>query len=185
MCSDRFWPEADIAAKAQNMTRWWKSPLGIAALLVASAVLAFFGPLDYALKYLHFSALTKERLMQETHTYIRDRAGGDQMACLYVVQCDGDRARLELVQEIDSWDFDAAKNRIWRRRFSNYCTGRTTNLALHLIPHEGHEPQIDALAHARWSFFNDRFIPLRGRFQSGAFTDQPWERCTPEAAIVR
>src|SRR5215475_11988772 len=180
------------------MMAWWKWPLRFAlaaALAIAWEaavwVIAFpfgrfyDGPLEYALKYLQFSALSKERLISQAEAYIRGVACGDQMACLYVVACDGEHARLELVSDIAGWDFRAAKDRIWRRRFSNYCPGRTTNFGLHLIPRAGHEPEIEAISHARWSFFNDRFIPERGRFQSGSFSDQPWEQCTPERAIVR
>jgi hypothetical protein len=177
------------------MMAWWKLPLGfalVAALALGSVLVpvlaiafVFFGPVDYAQRYLHFSALSKERLIQEAKVYIRDRAGGDQMACLYVVECDGENARLELVSDISGWDFQAAKDRIWRRRFSNYCPGRTTNFGLHLIPRAGHMPEMDDTSHARWSFFNDRFIPQASNFQSGSFSDQPWEQCTPERAIVR
>jgi hypothetical protein len=168
------------------MMAWWKWLLRFALVAALAIAFVFFGPLEYALKYLHFSALSKERLIRETKVYIRDRAGGDQMACLYVVECDGEHARLELVSDIVGWNFRAAKDRIWRRRFSwNYCPGRTTNFGLHLIPRAGHEPEIEATSHARWSFFNDRFIPQWGRFQSGSFSDQPWERCTPERVIVR
>ena len=177
---------------------WWRWPLRLARVaaraiaFVAALAIAFvfFEPVDYALKYLHFSELSKERLIDQAKVYIRDRAGGDQMACLYVVECDGEHARLELVSDIVGWDFQAAKDRIWRRRFSNYCPGRTTNFGLNLIPRAGisHAPWASfnaAIAHARWSFVNDRFIPERGRFQSGSFSDQPWESCTPDRAIVR
>jgi hypothetical protein len=164
---------------------WWKSLLRFALVAALAIAFVFFGPLEYALKYLHFSALSKERLIRETNVYIRDIAGGDQMACLYVVECDGENARLELVSDIVGWDFRAAKDRIWRRRFSNYCPGRTTNFGLHLIPRAGDKPEIDRRSHARWSFFDDRFIPQWDRFQDGSFSDQPWEQCTPERTIVR
>jgi hypothetical protein len=172
------------------MMAWWKWPLRFVLVAALAIAFVFFEPVDYALKYLHFSALSKERLIHQAKAYIRDRAGGDQVACLYVVECDGEHARLELVSDIISWDFRAAKDRIWRRRFSNYCPGRTTNFGLNIIPRAGisHAPWSSfnpAIAHARWSFVNDRFIPERGRFQSGSFSDQPWESCTPDRAIVR
>src|SRR5215467_7895082 len=174
----------------RRMMAWWKWPLRFALVAALAIAFVFFEPVDYALKYLHFSELSKERLIDQAKVYIRDRAGGNQMACLYVVECDGEHARLELVSDIVGWDFRAAKDRIWRRRFSNYCPGRTTNFGLNLIPRAGisHTPWASfnaAIAHARWSFVNDRFIPERGRFQSGSFSDQPWESCTPDRAIVR
>jgi hypothetical protein len=70
------------------------------AIVAALAIALDEGPLQYALKYLHFSALSKETLIRETEAYIRGVAGGDQMACLYVVACDGEDARLELVSDI-------------------------------------------------------------------------------------
>jgi hypothetical protein len=185
------------------MMAWWKWPLRfalVAALAIAWEaavwVIAFpfgpfyDGPLEYALKYLQFSALSKERLISQAEAYIRGVAGGDQMACLYVVACDGEHARLELVSDIAGWDLQAAKDRIWRRRFSisNYCPGRTTNFGLHLIPQAGPagRQEIDRRAHARWSFLDDGFIAQWSKFGGGgSFTDQPWEQCTPERAIVR
>jgi len=121
------------------MMAWWKWPLrfalvaALAIALDAAQPIAFpfgpfyDGPLEYALKYLNFSTLSKERLIRETEVYIRDIAGGDQMACLYVVECDGEHARLKLVSDIVGWDLRAAKDRIWRRRFSN------------LLPWKNHE----------------------------------------------
>jgi hypothetical protein len=119
------------------MMAWWKWPLRFAivaaALAIALDVLVlvtprssrpfeYEGPLQYTLKYLNFSALSKETLIRETEAYIRGVAGGDQMACLYVVACDGEHARLELVSDIAGWDLQAAKDRIWRRRFFHGST---------------------------------------------------------------
>lgn len=158
----------------------------IAVAVVLVFAFAFLGPLDAGLRYYHFSTLSKDEVVIQAGRYIQDRAGGNQMACLYEVRCDGGRARLEMVRDLATWDFEQTKATIWERRFDgSFCTGRTTNLALHLIPTEGHEAQMDALSHARWAFGLDRFIPRSGRFQSGAFTDQPWERCTAADAVIR
>lgn len=161
----------------------WRTVGGIALLLFA---FVFLGPLDLGLRYYHFSTLSKAELVDQDERYIQDRAGGHQVACLYVVRCDGSRARLEMVRNLEAWDLEQTKATILHRRFDgSFCTGRTTNLALHLVPIDGHEPQMDARSHARWAFRLDRFIPLRGRFQSGAFTDQPWVQCTRDDAVVR
>lgn len=188
---------------------WWKSPprstVRLQLVIALAIAFVFFGPLENALKYLHFSTLSKERLIREAKVYIRDRvlvrcanaaqpnqcrasspADGDQMACLYVVACDGEHAHLELVSDIVGWDFRAAKDKIWRRRFSNYCPGRTTNFGLHLIPRAGYERLSEAESHAIWSFVDDRFIPQWNRFEGASFSqDRPWEQCTPGRAIVR
>lgn len=190
--------------RREVLTAWWKWPIRfalVAALTVALAIVIevvlvftlpfgpfYDGPLDYALKYLQFLTLSKEHLIRQAEVYIRDVAGGDQIACLYVVACDGEHARLELVSDIVGWDLRAAKYRIWRRRFSNYCPGRTTSFGLHLIPRAdpAGRKEIDRTSHARWSFLEDGFTPQWTHFQGGgSFTDQPWEQCTPERAIVR
>jgi hypothetical protein len=161
----------------------WRT-LGIGIVLLFAML--FLGPLDTATRYYDFSTLSKAEIIDQAHKYILDRAGGKQMACVYVVRCDNNRARLEMVTDLNAWDLEATKATIFHRRLNgDYCSGRTTNIALHLVPLEGREPQIEAAAHARWSFFNDRFVPQLGRFQSGSFSDQPWERCTPERAVIR
>ncbi|MGE0530536.1 MAG: hypothetical protein AB7G40_02365 [Hyphomonadaceae bacterium] len=157
-----------------------------AHVIVLAIVFVFFGPLDASLRYYRFSTLSKDEVVIQAERYIQDRAGGHQMACVYAVRCDSNRARLEMVRDLAAWDFQETKATIWQRRFdSSFCAGRTTNLALHLVPMDGYEAQNDVLSHARWDFFLDRFIPRRGRFQSGAFTDQPWERCTAANAVIR
>ena len=151
-----------------------------AALILAAM---FLGPLDNAITYVHFRTLTKAKLEHGARSYIRDGLDRHQMACLYVVACDGETARLELVQDPDAWDLKAAKQTIWRRRFQDFCPGRTTNIGLRLIPMEDARPLPESNALARWSFFNDRFIPRQSRFQTGAFSDAPWEDCTAEKAL--
>lgn len=167
------------------MKRWLKSPLGIGIVVTTVAIVAvFFGPLDYAQRYLHFSNLTKDRVVQGAEDYIQSRVPGSQMACLYVVQCDDEGARLEIVTNIESWDFNAAKRTIWERRFGDYCAGQTANLAIHLVPHEDSEAISRSTARAVWSFFNDRFIPVQTRFGPSAFSERTWEPCTAEFAIA-
>jgi hypothetical protein len=168
------------------MVRKLKSPFGVVGIVgILAGAFVFLGPLDYLLRYIHFSTLTKSHLLKEAQTYIVERAGGDQMACVYEVSCDDEGASLQLISDVESWDIEAAKKEIWRRRFSKYCAGYTANFALELIPAEGHKAEPESTALARWSFLNDRFIPKLGRFQSGSFSDRPWELCTPGKAIVR
>ena len=158
----------------------WRTWAALGLLLL----FAFAGPLDALTRYWNFSTLTKQELIAGVSNYARDRVippGYTGPICLYEVDCTGDRARLRLVENIDTWDFEAAKTRIWNRRFSDVCPGRTANFGLHLAGWGESDP----LALARWSFFNDRFIPQRSRFQSGAFSEEPWQRCPPEFAVPR
>ncbi len=155
--------------------------LGVAAIILA---FLFAGPLDYGLRYAHYKTLTKQELVSGARIYIQNRTNGRQLACLYAVACDGDEARLVLIDDPVAWNFDESKQSIWRRRFEDFCPGRTTNFGLQLVPIEEAEPAGRGTALARWSFFNDRFIPNNSRVvQSGSFSDQPWEECTPEKAL--
>ena len=167
--------------KRRRRTLLWPA----AALLLVSLVLAFCGPLDSAVRLYNFSALTHDELVREARVYVDQRADGRQAACLYVVRCDGGRARLGLVPALTAPELEAAKGDIWHRRTSGFCPGRTTNIGLQLIPETAGKPQIESISLARWSFFNDRFIPRSGRFQSGSFSDEPWEPCTLERALIR
>jgi hypothetical protein len=89
------------------MMSWWKWPLRFAIVAAALAIaldalvlvtggflipFKYEGPLQYALKFLNFWTLSKERLIDGAKGYIRVVAGDDQMACLYVVACDGEHA---------------------------------------------------------------------------------------------
>ena len=69
----------------------------VGAVLIISGL--FLGPFDYATRYIHFRILTKDKLVSGARTYIQDRVDGRQMACLYAVACDGEKARLELVED--------------------------------------------------------------------------------------
>lgn len=172
------------ASKASRRISWGSVLRKAGLFAVLAFVLAFCGPMETAQRFISFQTLSKHKLLEEARIYIDDRAGGEQMACLYAVSCEGGRARLSAVSNLAEWDLEATQEEIWSRRFSDYCPGRTANLALHLIPMEGAEEQMRALSHARWSFMHDRFIPISGRFQSGSFSEEPWERCTPENAIA-
>lgn len=167
------------------MKRGRRTLLWLAAALLVSLVLTFCGPLDSTVRLYNFSALTHDKLVREARVYVDQRADGQQAACLYVVRCDEGRARLELVPALTAPELAAVKGDIWHRRTSGFCPGRTTNIGLQLIPETTGEPQIESISLARWSFFNDRFIPRSGRFQSGSFSDEPWEPCTRERALIR
>ena len=155
------------------------------AMAVVTGVVVFCGPFDVALRLLNFFTLTKEEVLRGARIYVDERTDGRQAACLYIVSCDDGPARLTLVSNLTPEIMREAKGDIWHRRSSGFCRGRTTNIGLELIPEVGGEPQGGSNGLARWSFFNDRFIPRSGRFQSGSFSDKPWEPCTFEKALIR
>lgn len=155
------------------------------AFVVAAGLFVFAGPLDIATRLLNFSTLTKEEVVSDAQTYLDQRGDQAQAACLYVVTCDEGRARLTLVPDLTDGIVKQLRKDAWHRRTSGFCPGRTTNIGLELIPEDGGEPLGSSQGLARWSFFNDRFIPRSGRFQSGSFSNEPWEPCTLERALIR
>jgi len=156
--------------------------LSLAFVAVAMALFFASGP---ALSLLHFRQLSKQKVIAEANNYIERHSESRRIACLYVVSCEGGRARLAIVPDVNGWDIGQTKARIWRRRFSDHCAGATANIGLQLAPEPGGSDVGDSMDQARWSFFNDRFVPLRSRASHGAFSEEPWERCTEARAVLR
>jgi hypothetical protein len=164
---------------------WVKRVFGWRTWLVLCllALFAFAGPLDAIVRYWNFTTLTKAHVVEEARAYARERLSSPvTYICIYEVDCSGEAAVLRLVENIDTWDFEAAKTRIWDRRFNNTCSGRTSNFGLHIL---AGADEIDSKTHARWFFFGNRFYPKHTRFGGGAFSEEPWERCTSERATIR
>jgi hypothetical protein len=94
---------------------------------------------------------------------------------------------MELVKSVDDWDLEAAKSLTWARRFEGKCPGRTANFGLELIskkPDDG--VKLSKRKRAVWSFFNDRFVPVQGRFHGPhAFSETAAEPCTGEFDITK
>ena len=140
---------------------------------------------EYGNRYASWAGLSRADLIDKTYSYMERYDVSGHSACLYVVACtEDDTAFLSIVPNIDDLDIAALKKRIWSRRFDATCTGRTANIGLHLIPTTTDTvPRFDSVTHARWSFYHDRFLPWHGRFQSGAFSLEAWQRCTAEFAL--
>ncbi|HBH89034.1 hypothetical protein [Ponticaulis sp.] len=160
----------------------------LACLIPALAILVLWGT-GYSSRALNWWSLSKSEIIDGARAY-RDRYDNpveprlsNAYACLYAVSCDGERARLVPVTDPENWDFEATRSTIWNRRFSDVCPGRTANFGLHWIDASGADIP-DHLENAYWSFHNDRFVMRLGRFNSGSFSEEPWQRCTPETAIL-
>ncbi|MCZ4297113.1 hypothetical protein [Henriciella marina] len=159
-----------------------KAILWTVIIIVASISIVF--AIDYAGRYRSWQSLSGAKLSREISRYIDRYDVPAAHACLYAVDCSTGRARLALLGTLDDDTISEAKSRVWDRRFNpGFCDGRTTNFGLQLLGKDNAEPLADFNAHARWSFANDRFIQRWSRFQSGAFSEEPWERCTPEKAL--
>lgn len=177
---------------------------------IALAVIAFFALItmygyadSYGSRYTSWRALSSEHVFDAAQQYVEreyintkhyiskfqynnfetDNVSNVTAVCVYAVTCDDDRARLALISDLDQFDFDALKRRIWARRFEGTCQGQTANLGLHVLRSEDSvEQQYDF---AVWTFYGDGFIPRQvlGRFFfSGAFSERPWERCSLDRA---
>lgn len=72
--------------------------------MIAGSITAY----DYLSRYDSWAKLSKAKLVESANWYISNRAPGND-ACLYAVTCDKGTARLELVKDMDSWDFEAAR----------------------------------------------------------------------------
>jgi len=153
--------------------------------IIATIPLLFVGMFayDYFSRFVSWRNLSSELLNEKTSWYLDNRAldqGSISGVCLYIVACEDDRARLVIVEDIESIDFKLLRDRIWDRRFNGVCEGRTSNLGLHIIRNSAATEPND---YAIWSFYNNRFIPRHGRFSAGAFSEEPWERCSIKKSI--
>ena len=157
--------------------RIWHVVAGVLVLAVGSCQ-----AYDYGSRYQSWANLSKAELIESARWYVRERAPG-QKVCLYAVTCDKGRARLVLVKDVNAWDFEAARQLAWDRRFKDYCPGYTANFALEVA--EG-GPEISwGSSKAVWSFYLDRFTPRMGRFHGPyAFSEEEAEPCTAEHAIA-
>lgn len=173
---------ADLNVKSPRwrLRRWiWIS----LAILFPILALSSYDPLA---RYLSWKTMSKAELIEEAEAYLQNYTYGGQ-ACLYAVDCQSGRAVLVLVKDIEAWDIEETKDLVWRRRFSEFCPGQTANFGLHVITTPESEqitPMVESNRWARWSFYNDRFLPRYGRFQGGAFSEGGWEPCSAENTLV-
>lgn len=135
---------------------------------------------DYGSRYASWAGLEKPKVVAAAQWYVRERAPGKKV-CLYRVTCDKGRARLVLVKDLATWDFEATRQLVWDRKFGSGCPGYTANLALEVAPGGTVPPQ--GMERAVWSFYLDRFRPWQTH-EFSAFSEKSAEPCTPEYAIA-
>ena len=153
---------------------WW-GLLAVIGLLYACLV-----GIDQGSRYLSWRNLSKEELVASANWYVDHRAPGNRF-CLYAVTCENGRAQLTLVKDLNVWDLNAAKQRVWDRRFSGTCQGRTANFALQALP-DGHDLW-PGNKRAVWSFHNDRFVPRMTKWEGHAFSEIEPEACSEPFVI--
>lgn len=160
--------------------------LGIPASLLCLVILIY--AIDLSIRFKNFKQLDKDDLVEGAEAYITTRlpvSQGTYGACLYVVDCGDENAKLRSVENFDALNFEALKGDIWKRRVnSTYCQGRATNIGIAAIPLS---PDAEELRNGRklavWSFYNDRFIPSQTHFHGYAFGFD-FAPCTPDKLIV-
>lgn len=157
--------------------RWWHFFIVLPALLFVG-----LGIWDQLSRYLSWRNLTKDEIAESANWYIENRTSGGR-ACLYAVVCENDRARLELVKDLERWDLDAAKSLVWDRKFGDRCPGRTANFALEMV--QSGDGSLSGSDRAVWSFYNDRFVPIQRRYDGSSFSETDAEPCTEEFVITK
>lgn len=149
-------------------------------------VLAMFFPThDYYKHYASWKNLSKAKIVKKANFYIDNRAR-EYEACFYAVTCETGRPALNLITSLDNWDLARTKKLTWDRRFKETCPGRTANFGLELIPRtKDQKATYPSREYAVWSFYNDRFIPQKGRFHGPFhFSEVEHEPCTARHVIT-
>ena len=163
--------------KGRYRIRVWHVVAGLLLLAVGSCQ-----AYDYGSRYRSWAGLSKAKLVDSAHWYVRERAPG-QKVCLYAVTCEQGRARLALVKDVNAWDFETARQLAWDRRFKDHCPGYTANFALQVA--DGGPDIVEGRKQAVWSFYLDRFTPRWGRLHGPhAFSEKEAEPCTAEHAVA-
>jgi len=119
-----------------------------------------------------------------------DRPASIDGVCLYAVECSSGYARMQRVEDLDSFDFDNLRDTIWERKFEGVCQGQTANLAIRIHRRgrsdgDGHDETLPERDIGVWFFPSNRFLPSGGRWSSLAFSRRPWTPCSLEAATFR
>lgn len=163
-------------AKSRSIAKLLVLPLICLAAWAIYVVTPIHKPIDWVtLDLVKFNRLIGRHL--------REAHGTADYACVYTVNCASGDAMLELRTHLTQSDFEPIKATIWRRKFENYCPGRTTNFG---IENSG---EADAIAQG-WEDYRRRdiwvdggFIGEDGRYSGGSFAPKDsWTRCTRDKA---
>lgn len=157
----------------------------IIVAVLAAWIAVLIGRGDFE-RYLSWRSLSATKVSTSVQLYLDEKVeDSDQVVaiCFYALDCSSGRARLRLVSTPAQYDFDALKQRIWKRRFDRVCEGVSANLGLHLL-RALNSRRDDHSDNAIWSFVGDDFHSSLGGHWSipGAFSEEPWKRCSIEDA---
>ena len=157
--------------------------ISIFLLLILIAAVFIGGGISYIYgsRYVNWRSLDVQEVRSSAITYAAQHDLQLSNMCLYEVRCDEDGAYLHMITELEDWDVDALRERIWERRFDeSYCTGATANIAIEVYPTD--QPEVQR---AVWWFGDNRFHQTSTGFSFTAFSRRSWQACTPEHSIFR
>lgn len=151
--------------------RQFFTPFRVGLFWLLALALYFLTPLA---RYVSWLTLDVPTLNGQIDKHMRDVHDDVPFACLYTVACATGSALLEIRTSLTNEDLVRVKNEIWRRRFENYCAGRTANIGLE---HGGGTYP----AQDKW-VFGHGFGGATGFGQAGSFSAGPWTPCTYDNA---
>ncbi len=155
--------------------------LAILIIVTIAAVIGSILAYEYGNRYFNWRSLDVQDVRSSAISYAARHDFHLYNICLYEVRCDDQGAYLQLISELEGWDVNALRHRIWRRRFNkNYCSGATANIAIEVYPTD--QP---GTRRAVWSFGDNGFHPSLSRFYSASFSHRSAEACTPEHSPFR
>lgn len=157
----------DATQKPRRFFTFWRLVL----FWLAALALYFLTPLA---RYVSWLTLDVPSLNGHIDKHMREVHRDVPFACLYTVTCKSGGAAMEIQVELTPEELITAKREIWRRRFEDYCPGRTANIGLE---HGGDKYP----AQDKWAFGHG-FGGATGFGQGGSFSAEPWTPCTRELA---
>lgn len=165
--------------KDRTKPRTFFTPLRLMGFWLIAFAIYYLTPIQKAVSFLSLDVPKLNRMIDE---HMREAHGTAEYACLYTVICPTGEAELQLRTSLTQADLDAVKSTMWRRKFEDYCPGRTTNFGLENSGEaEAGKPGWEN--YRRRDVWSDGgFMGESGRFWGGSFSAGPWTPCTRDKA---
>lgn len=162
--------------KDRTKPRSFFTPLRLLGFWIVAFAIYYLTPVCKAVDWF---TLDLASLNREVDHHMREFHGTADYACLYTVICSNGEATLQLRTSLTQTELDAVKATIWRRKFEDFCPGRTTNFGLE------NSGEAESRRHGwenyrrRDIWFNGGFMGENGNFWGGSFAPYDgWTPCT-------
>lgn len=157
------------------------TPLRLVLFCVVMWIAYYVTP---AWKAVHWLTLDLPKFNRMVDKHMREFHGTAEYACVYTVNCATGEALLQLRTSLTQAELDTVKKTVWRRRFENYCPGRTTNFG---IENSGEAEYLHRPGWERYRrrdiWFDGDFVGEDGNFWGGSFAPPGgWTPCTRDNA---